>query len=58
MRSSPWILRPPGGRDAALRLFCLPYAGSGGSPYMSWGRETPGSIGGVRRAAAGARGPG
>lgn len=44
MRSSPWILRPPGGRDAALRLFCFPYAGGGGSAYMSWARETPCSI--------------
>ena len=44
MRSSPWILRPPGGRDAALRLFCFPYAGGGGSSYMSWARETPCSI--------------
>jgi medium-chain acyl-[acyl-carrier-protein] hydrolase len=41
MRASPWILRPPGGRVAALRLFCFPYAGGGGSAYMPWGRETP-----------------
>ena len=47
-----------GGRDAALRLFCLPYAGSGGSPYMSWKCKMPGSIGGVRRVAAGALGRG
>jgi medium-chain acyl-[acyl-carrier-protein] hydrolase len=44
MRSSPWLLRPPGGRDAALRLFCFPYAGGGGSLYMPWARQAPAGV--------------
>lgn len=39
MQSSPWLLRAPAGRRAQLRLFCFPYAGGGGSLYMSWARE-------------------
>jgi medium-chain acyl-[acyl-carrier-protein] hydrolase len=44
MSSSPWLLRPPGGRPANMRLFCFPYAGGGGSLYMPWRREVPGSL--------------
>jgi medium-chain acyl-[acyl-carrier-protein] hydrolase len=44
MRTSPWLLRPPGGRPASLRLFCFPYAGGGGSLYMPWAREAPSAL--------------
>jgi medium-chain acyl-[acyl-carrier-protein] hydrolase len=44
MRASPWLLRPPGGRAAALRLFCFPYAGGGGSLYMPWARQAPSTV--------------
>jgi medium-chain acyl-[acyl-carrier-protein] hydrolase len=39
MGSSPWLLRPPADRRGQLRLFCFPYAGGGGSLYMSWAGE-------------------
>lgn len=39
MHSSPWLLRGPVDRGAQWRLFCFPYAGGGGSLYMSWARE-------------------
>ncbi|WPZ32671.1 alpha/beta fold hydrolase [Thalassobaculum sp. OXR-137] len=39
--SDPWI-RPAQPRpDAALRLFCLPYAGGGASIYRTWGEALP-----------------
>jgi medium-chain acyl-[acyl-carrier-protein] hydrolase len=36
---STWLLRARGDGRARVRLFCIPYAGGGGSLYMSWGRE-------------------
>jgi medium-chain acyl-[acyl-carrier-protein] hydrolase len=39
MPSNPWLLSPPAGRRAGLRLFCFPYAGGGASLYMPWARE-------------------
>jgi medium-chain acyl-[acyl-carrier-protein] hydrolase len=44
MPSSPWLLRPPGSRATALRLFCFPYAGGGGSVYMPWARQAPAGV--------------
>jgi medium-chain acyl-[acyl-carrier-protein] hydrolase len=38
------LLRARAERRAQLRLFCFPYAGSGGSLYMSWARELAPSI--------------
>ena len=39
MQSSPWLLRARADSSARVRLFCFPYAGGGGSPYMLWARE-------------------
>jgi medium-chain acyl-[acyl-carrier-protein] hydrolase len=39
-----WFLgarRAPLPNAAKVRLFCLPYAGGGGSTFMSWSRELP-----------------
>jgi medium-chain acyl-[acyl-carrier-protein] hydrolase len=38
------ILRPFPNPAAALRLFCLPYAGGGASAYHGWGRLLPATI--------------
>jgi medium-chain acyl-[acyl-carrier-protein] hydrolase len=35
----PWLLRPVPAARAAVRLFCFPYAGVGGSVYVPWARE-------------------
>lgn len=37
-RPGRWLLRPPSG-DAAARLFCFPYAGTGASVYGRWPRR-------------------
>ena len=39
MQSSPWLLRAGADRGGRVRLFCFPYAGSGGSQYMPWARQ-------------------
>ncbi|MFF2192476.1 thioesterase II family protein [Streptomyces sp. NPDC058157] len=39
---SPWFVRPPSA-DAAARLFCLPFSGSGASAFSAW----PAEIGGA-----------
>ncbi|MFN8470344.1 MAG: alpha/beta fold hydrolase [Caldilineaceae bacterium] len=38
------VLRPLPQPDAALRLFCLPYAGAGASVYHAWSRLLPPTI--------------
>jgi surfactin synthase thioesterase subunit len=37
-RPGPWFSVPVPAHDARLRLFCLPYAGSGASAYHAWSR--------------------
>lgn len=36
-----WLLRTSSSSDAAVRLFCFPYAGGGGSVYRAWANELP-----------------
>ncbi len=38
------VVRPLPQPNAALRLFCLPYAGGGASAYHAWGRLLPPTI--------------
>lgn len=40
----PWFLCPRPRRDASLRLFCLPFAGSGASIYHAWPNAFPPSV--------------
>lgn len=39
-----WIARPTPKPNAALRLFCFPYAGGGSTIFHRWGAELPDSI--------------
>ncbi|WP_017559899.1 thioesterase II family protein [Nocardiopsis baichengensis] len=39
-----WFARPSAGAAPALRLFCLPYAGGGGSVFRSWGADLPAGV--------------
>jgi medium-chain acyl-[acyl-carrier-protein] hydrolase len=39
--SDPWIRRAQPNPKAALRLFCVPYAGGSASVFRSWGRLLP-----------------
>jgi medium-chain acyl-[acyl-carrier-protein] hydrolase len=39
-----WIMRSTPKPDAALRLFCLPYAGGGSVIFHRWGGELPADI--------------
>ena len=39
-----WITCPRPNPQAALRLFCLPFAGGGASVYRTWGSQLPGSV--------------
>ena len=39
--TDPWIRRHKPRPDAALRLFCLPYAGGGASIYRPWAEALP-----------------
>ena len=39
-----WITCPRPNRDAALRLFCLPFAGGGASTYRLWPSQLPGVV--------------
>lgn len=41
---SRWIVRSPARPDARLRLFCLPYAGSGASVYRPWSAQLPADV--------------
>jgi medium-chain acyl-[acyl-carrier-protein] hydrolase len=36
MSSSGWFVRPQRRSSASLRLFCIPYAGSGSAAYRGW----------------------
>lgn len=44
MQAPQWLLRPRPVRQAAVRLFCFPYAGVGGSVYVPWARELPPTV--------------
>lgn len=44
VKADQWILEPRPSRNAVLRLFCFPYAGSGASVYNSWIDELPADI--------------
>lgn len=41
---SPWLVRPVSRLTAALRLFCVPYAGVGPSAFRGWAQSLPPSI--------------
>jgi medium-chain acyl-[acyl-carrier-protein] hydrolase len=43
-RSSPWCVRTPGREDAAVRLFCAPFAGGGAHIFREWSRLIPENI--------------
>jgi medium-chain acyl-[acyl-carrier-protein] hydrolase len=40
----PWLARPRPNPEAALRLFCFPYAGGGAATFHNWPRELPLSV--------------
>ncbi|MFM8332782.1 MAG: thioesterase II family protein [Candidatus Methylumidiphilus sp.] len=40
----PWIRCPRPRPDAAVRLFCLPYAGGGAMIYRAWGDSLPATV--------------
>lgn len=40
----PWITHPRPAPGASLRLFCLPYAGTGASAFKTWPAELPRTI--------------
>ena len=40
----PWLVRPAPHPDAALRLFCFPYAGGGSAIYHYWPKGLPSTI--------------
>lgn len=42
--SNAWLVRPRPRPDAALRLFCFPYAGVGASAYRAWAVGFPDDI--------------
>lgn len=41
---NPWVAHGTGRDDAAVRLFCLPFAGGGASVFRTWGELLPDSI--------------
>jgi medium-chain acyl-[acyl-carrier-protein] hydrolase len=41
MTTNPWLVRPKVLPQAALRLFCFPYAGGGALTYRSWAEKMP-----------------
>src|SRR5437764_15252250 len=41
---NPWIAYRYVKPKAAIRLFCFPYAGGGGSLFRAWSREAPQSV--------------
>lgn len=41
VRPDPWFLCTQPREDAALRLFCLPFAGAGASVYRTWSDTLP-----------------
>lgn len=43
-KSNPWIHRPHPHPNAALRLFCFPYAGGGASVFRNWSDALPKSV--------------
>lgn len=38
---NPWVLRPRPNPGAALRLFCLPFAGGGAQEFQTWPASLP-----------------
>ena len=40
--STPWLVRPNPRPEAPIRLFCVPYAGSGAAAYRGWAENAPG----------------
>ena len=39
--TNPWLVRPNPRGKATLRLFCLPFAGSGAAPFRPWAQLLP-----------------
>src|SRR5262245_51196446 len=39
-----WVPSLRSGREAAVRLFCFPYAGGAASAFRGWARSLPGSV--------------
>lgn len=42
--TSPWFMCPQPRPQAALRLFCLPFAGAGASVYRAWPQALPDGV--------------
>ena len=42
--STPWLVRPRPNPAAAMRFFCLPYAGGGASVFRNWPAGLPDTI--------------
>jgi surfactin synthase thioesterase subunit/NADPH:quinone reductase-like Zn-dependent oxidoreductase len=43
-RVCSWFVRTPGREDAAVRLFCAPFAGGGAQVFREWARWLPDNI--------------
>jgi medium-chain acyl-[acyl-carrier-protein] hydrolase len=44
MGSDQWVVKPRVNPGAALRLFCLPYAGGGSQVFRSWAARLPAAV--------------
>ncbi|MFE9020827.1 thioesterase II family protein [Streptomyces sp. NPDC007808] len=43
-KEADWFVRHSAAAEPALRLFCFPYAGAGGSVFRSWGEGLPADV--------------
>lgn len=43
-RAGGWLAWPSANDQAALRLFCFPYAGGSGTIFRPWGKALPGEV--------------
>ena len=41
---NPWVMRHRANPDAALRLFCFPYAGGGAQVFRGWAESLPAAV--------------